>query len=87
MTQTQPTNTRPIHKIRVGSVEAAIWRYEQDQYRRHRVSFQRRYKNKDGQFRSTTDFNTDEAVLLIQVAKLATDWMMNHDAMPVSVNV
>lgn len=40
---TTTTKIRPVHSIRMGRIEAAIWRNEADKKVRHNVTFTRSY--------------------------------------------
>jgi len=78
---------KPVKKFRIGNVEAAVWRRERENgYRSHSVSFQRSYRSKEGGYRSVSDFNSQEIFVLIEVARLASQWMLENDALPVSVS-
>ena len=63
--------TRPIHSIRRGAVEAAIWENTSEKGRYYRVTFRRYYPTRDGKPATAENFGPRElsalAVLAIQV--------------------
>ena len=63
-------NAKPIAKVRIGAVKAAIWKNEAGNSTRHNVTFQRLYKNGDD-WKTTHSFGRDELPLLAKVADLA----------------
>ncbi|MFI4893590.1 MAG: hypothetical protein ACIAQ0_09190 [Phycisphaerales bacterium JB058] len=66
------TTTKPIDHVRLGSINAAIWKNTDGGGRvRYSVTFERRYLDKDGNWQSTTGFGRDELLTLAKVADLA----------------
>ena len=70
---------KPVHKIRLGVISAAIWRYEVGEQKRirHGVTFQKSYM-KDGKWENSTIFNREDLLLLAKVADLAHTWIFEN---------
>ncbi len=67
---TNTTSTKPVKKIRVGSVSATIWAQEGGFYN---ATLERNYKDKDGKWKSTNSFSVDDLIVAAKVANLAAD--------------
>jgi len=66
---TSNENARPpVAKLRQGLVTATIWQRESDNGSFYSVSFERSYKDSEGQWKTTPSFNAGD---LLQLAKLA----------------
>ena len=66
----------PVDEVRFGLVKAAIWQNEaqtQDGrgFVRYGITFERIYRNAEGQWRSTSGFGKDDLLLLAKVAEAA----------------
>ncbi len=61
---------KPVHTIRQGLVQAAIWQNEHDNNTYFTVTFERRYKDGD-QWKSTQGFGRDDLLVLAKIADLA----------------
>ena len=70
---------KPVHKIRMGSLSASIWRYEVGEQKRirHGVTFQKSYR-KDDKWENSTIFNREDLLLLAKVADLAHTWIFEN---------
>ena len=69
--------SKPIAKLRLGLVYANIWQRITEEDAFYSVSFERRYRDKDGNWKSTHSFNTDDLLLLAKLAdKAHTEIMM-----------
>jgi hypothetical protein len=69
----EPTN-KPVHKIRIGSVQAAVWANEGPNGPWHNVTFIRSFKQ-DGEWKSSSSFNRDDLLVLARIATAAFDWV------------
>ena len=58
---------KPIAHERIGNVEAAIWRNENEGRARYNVTFKRHYKDGDA-WNSTESFRRDDLLVLAKVA-------------------
>jgi len=66
------TSQKPIDRVRLGAVVAAVWRNEDEKNPpRYSVTLERVYKDEDGEWRSATSFGRDELLTLSKVADLA----------------
>ena len=64
----QQTKQGPAMKFKGGSIEAAIFENQKDGKTWHNVSIIRRYRNRDGAYRSTSTYAYAD---LVQVARIA----------------
>jgi hypothetical protein len=67
-TQTTETSKPPVAKLRLGLINANIWQRTTDDNVFYSVSFERRYKDSNGQWASTHSYNPED---LLTLAKLA----------------
>ena len=58
----------PVAKLRIGLISASIWERTTDSGTFHSVTFERRYRNANGDWKSTGSF---DASTLLSLAKLA----------------
>jgi len=66
-TQTQPASgNAPVHKVRIGLIEANIWRNEGKNGAYHTVSFERRFRDgQNGEWRSLRSFRSSDLFSLL----------------------
>lgn len=72
------TQNRPVHTVKLGLVEAAIWRNATDGKPRYNVTVRRSYATeKDGkvEWKSTDSFGRDELLVLAKAVDLAHTWI------------
>jgi len=69
-TKAEPSKA-PIAKLRLGLIYANIWQRVTDEDAFYSVSFERRYRDKDGKWQSTHSFNADDLLLLAKLADKA----------------
>jgi hypothetical protein len=67
-TQSTETAKPPVAKLRVGLLNASIWERVTDNGTFHSVSFERRYRDAQGNWQSTHSYGADD---LLALAKLA----------------
>lgn len=65
---------KPVHKVRLGSVKAAIWENQTDSGTRYNVTVSRIYKDGD-EWKSTDSFGRDDLLLLGKVCDEAHTWI------------
>ena len=65
------SETKPVHKITLYPVSAAIWRNSGERGVFYNATFQRTYKDKAGKYQSSDSFNASDLLLLAKVADLA----------------
>ena len=72
------TKERPIHSVKLGLIEAAIWRNETEGKPRFNVTVRRLYSVEgEGQrtWRSTDSFGRDDLLAAAKVLDLAHTWI------------
>jgi hypothetical protein len=69
---TNTTSNQPADNVRLGAVQAAIWRNTDSEGRtRYSVTFEKRYRDQNGDWLSTNSFNRDELLTLAKAADIA----------------
>jgi hypothetical protein len=58
----------PVAKLRLGLINASIWERATDNGKFHSVTFERRYRDANGEWHSTHSYDTSD---LLSLAKLA----------------
>ncbi len=71
-------NKKPIHTIRRGAVEAAIWENDSSKGRFFRATFTRSYRDKNGKAASSASFGERELPVLALLIGQSEAWM--HEA-------
>ena len=61
-------NQRPTATIRIGTVKAAIWENKAGERTRYNVTFSKRYKDAEGQWKTTHSFGRNDLLPLAKVA-------------------
>jgi hypothetical protein len=69
---------KPIHTIRRGKLEAAIWENQSRAGTFYRATFSRSYRTSEGQPTSTSNFGARELPGLALLAIQAEAWMVDH---------
>lgn len=70
MTNT-PSN-QPVDNVRFGAIQAAIWRNADSEGRtRYSVTFEKRYRDKSGEWQSATSYSRDDLLTLAKAANEA----------------
>jgi hypothetical protein len=65
------TKKAPVDKVRVGLITASIWANETEKGTFHNVTFERRYRDGDGNWKSSHSYNADDLLSLAKAADLA----------------
>jgi hypothetical protein len=65
------TKTPPVAKVRVGLVTASIWENKTEKGTFHNVTFERRYRDAEGNWKSSHSYNADDLLALAKAADLA----------------
>jgi hypothetical protein len=66
------TNKQPAARVRLATLQASIWRNQTpDGKVYYSATFDRRYADKDGTWKNSSNFSTDELLLLAKIADLA----------------
>lgn len=70
--QAEEQNSGPTDRVRLFPVEAAIWmNYTQDGRAMYSASFQRSYKDREGAWKNTTSFGSQDLLVLAEAARAA----------------
>ena len=65
------TKNPPAAKVRVGLITASIWENTNDKGTFHNVTFERRYKDAQGNWQSSHSYNAGDLLDLAKAADLA----------------
>jgi hypothetical protein len=63
-------NSKPVAKLRLGRISAAIWKNDTDKGSLFNVSFQRTYKEGE-EFKNSQSFGRDDLLVLAKLADQA----------------
>jgi hypothetical protein len=69
--QSTETAKPPVAKIRLGLINAIIWERTTDNGIFHNVTFERRYRDANGEWHSTQSFDANHLLTLAKLADLA----------------
>jgi len=69
-TQTKAANP-PVEKVRVGLVTASIWERSTDNGKFYAVTFERRYRDSQGEWQTSHSYDAAELLALGKAADLA----------------
>ncbi len=61
-------NQRPTATVRIGAVKAAIWENQAGERTRYNVTFSKRYRDAEGQWKTTHSFGRKDLLVLAKVA-------------------
>lgn len=66
------TNHKPFDKIILGSIQLAIWKNTNDKGNAYySATFEKRYRDSGGDWKSTTSLNRDDLLVLAQASEMA----------------
>ena len=65
------TKKAPVAKVRVGLINASIWENQTEKGTFHNVTFERRYRDAEGNWKSSHSYNADDLLSLAKAADLA----------------
>ena len=75
---------RPVHTVRYGTIQAAIWRNVVDSGNASRamynVTFSRSYKDGQNKWKESSSFGADDLLVLAKAANDAHTWINNERA-------
>jgi hypothetical protein len=75
MTTTEKPAQKPVHKIRAGAIEVAIWQRESDKGPWFNVTMSRTYKQGE-EWKQADTFGTDDLLLLAKLLDQAHSWII-----------
>jgi hypothetical protein len=70
--------SKPIKTFRLGSVQGAVFANDNDQGTFHTVTLQRRYKDENGEWKSSSSFTHLQLPYLIAVAQEAVHFLASQ---------
>jgi hypothetical protein len=70
--------TKPIHKVRLGVIIAAVWRNKTETGDHYNVKLSRIYKD-ENTWKSTNSFGCDDLLLVAKVADQAHSWIYKQE--------
>jgi hypothetical protein len=70
--------TAPAHKIRIGALQATIWRNSSDKGPWYSVQLTRSYKTGDSEWRETDALGYDDLLTAAKLLDLAHTWVMHQ---------
>ena len=76
----QKQSNPPVAKIRIGLVTASIWERSTENGLFHSVTFERRYRDGDGNWRSTSGYHRGDLLTLAKAADLAHTKILEIEA-------
>jgi hypothetical protein len=68
---------KPVHSIRVGNVEAAIWVNKSQNGSFHSVTFSRKYRTEEGT-RNADSYSNNDLLVLAKAADFAHTWTQEN---------
>lgn len=72
--KTQPAKTEskpPVAKLRIGLITASIWERASDNGNFYTVTFERRYRDSEGNWNSSHSYDPQDLLVLAKLADLA----------------
>lgn len=70
--------TSPAHKVRIGSLQATIWRNSGEKGAWYSVKLTRGYKADDDSWRDTDNLGADDLLAAAKLLDLAHTWVMHQ---------
>ena len=64
-------NQKPTATVRIGTVKAAIWESQAKDRPRYNVTFSKRYRDAEGQWKTTHSFGRNDLLVVAKVADQA----------------
>lgn len=74
-TTSATTKSRPVHTIACGLIRAAVWANPGESGIFYNTTFERRFRDGEGEWKSTSGFGRDDLLILSKVADLAHSWI------------
>jgi len=80
-------NNQPEAKFSTGAIQATIWKNEKDGQEYRTVSLARRYKDKDGSWKSTNSLRLNDLPKAELVLQKAYEFLVLRDTTPIMQDV
>ena len=65
------TTSKPLNKLRIGLMYATVWQRITAEGTFYSVSFERRYRDSEGNWKSTHSYNAEDLLALAKLADMA----------------
>ncbi len=69
---------KPVHKLRDGAIEIAVWQNDSDNGPFYTVTHTRSYKHKD-EWKESDSYGKDDLLVLAKLLDLAHTWILLHE--------
>ena len=69
------TKNPPVAKVRVGLITGSIWKNKTDKGNFYNVTFERRYKDGEGNWKSSHSYTRDDLLVLAKLADWVFEWI------------
>ena len=69
--QKQPAAQPPVAKVRIGLIAASIWERKSENGTFYSVTFERRYRDSEGNFKTSHSYDAQDLLALGKTADLA----------------
>lgn len=73
-------DNKPIHTIRIGMIQAAIWSNPGEHGPLYNVVITRQFRTAESQWRSSTAFGRNDLLLVAKIADAAHTYICQHQA-------
>jgi len=87
--QSRRSSNRPVHTVRYGTIQAAIWRNMVDDGSASRpmygVTFSRSYKDGQNNWKDSSNFGIDDLMLVAKAADEAHTWICRQKSADTNV--
>ena len=74
------TTSKPVNKLRIGLMYATVWQRITGEGTFYSVSFERRYRDSEGNWKSTHSYNAEDLLALAKLADRAHTEISNFRA-------
>ena len=74
--ENKPARNQPVHHIRMGRIDGAIWQNHSENGIWYNVTFSRSYKDGNDEWKSADSFSGDDLLLVAKVADEAHSWII-----------
>lgn len=74
------TNKSPVAQFRIGLVTASVWENKTDKGTFYKITNDNRFKDKDGNWRSTDSYSVEDALAKNKVTDLAINRILELQA-------
>lgn len=73
------SKAQPAHRVKIGYVEATVWRNEGDTGVWFNITVRRSWKNDQDEWQESNSYGTREACQLVQAVQMANAWAVQAE--------